>query len=73
LTRKKQTVTLQVDPNMDALYLQLNELQIIESEEVHPGVGLGFNAEEQVTGIEILRAQRPVPLVDLKQIQFQVV
>ncbi len=64
---------IQFDPETDALYFRLDESPVIESEEVHPGVVLDFNADDQVVGVEILWVQSRVPLADLKQIQFQVV
>lgn len=45
---------LKVDQESDALYFRLDELAIVESEEVQPGVILDFNAEGHVVGIEIL-------------------
>ena len=45
---------LKVDKESDAPYFRLDESDIIESEEVQPGVILDFNAEGQVVGIEIL-------------------
>jgi len=47
---------LHVDRDADALYLRLDESKILESEEVAPGVVLDYNAENQVVGIEMLRA-----------------
>ncbi len=60
------------DEEADAVYLRLDDSEIIESEEVQPGIVLDFNGNEQVVGIEILRVKERVPLADLKQIQFQV-
>ncbi len=45
---------LHADPEADALYLRLNESKIMESEEVSPGVVLGYDANEEVVGVEIL-------------------
>ena len=45
---------LKVDEEADALYLRLDESDIVESEEVKPGVILDFDAENRVIGIEIL-------------------
>jgi uncharacterized protein YuzE len=60
------------DPKADALYLRLDDSAIVESEEVHPGVILDFNADDEVVGIEILRVAKRVPSADLTQLQFQV-
>ncbi len=60
------------DEEADAVYLRLDDSEIIESEEVQPGIVLDFNQNEQVVGIEILRVRERVPLANLKQIQFEV-
>jgi uncharacterized protein YuzE len=45
---------LKIDKEHDALYFRLDEAQVIESEEVEPGVILDYNVEGKVVGIEIL-------------------
>jgi uncharacterized protein YuzE len=45
---------LKIDKENDSLYLRLNEIEIVESEEVQPGVILDFDQNGQVVGIEIL-------------------
>lgn len=52
---------LQVDRDADALYLRLDDSQIIESQEVSPGIVLDFNSENQVVGIEILQLSKRSP------------
>jgi uncharacterized protein YuzE len=48
------------DPEADALYVQLADGRIIESEEVRPGIVLDFDASGRVVGIEILDASEHV-------------
>ena len=60
------------DPDADALYVRLDDSPIVESEEVHPGVVLDMNADNQVVGIEILRVADRIPSANLRQIQFEV-
>ena len=60
------------DEEADAVYLRLDESEIVNSEEVQPGIVLDFNQDDQVVGIEILRVKERVPLANLKQIQFEV-
>jgi uncharacterized protein YuzE len=60
------------DEQADALYIRLDDTEIVESEEVKPGLILDFNAADQVVGIEILRVKERVPLSQLKQLQFEV-
>lgn len=43
-----------VDRKTDAIYFRLDEMQIVESEEVKPGVVVDYNDQGQVVGIEIL-------------------
>lgn len=61
------------DEQADALYIRLDDAQIVASEEVKPGIILDFNAQDQVVAIEILRVREHVSLPHLKQIQFAVV
>ena len=49
---------LTVDCEADALYLQLNDSRIVDSEEVAPGVVLDYNKNDQVVGVEVLGIQR---------------
>ena len=62
---------LKIDLETDALYFRLDESQIIESEEVQPGVILDFNSEGKVVGVEILQLSTRVKLADLKVLQFE--
>ena len=60
------------DPDVDALYIRLDDSPVIESEEVRPGIVLNFNADDQVVGFEILGVQGQVPGANLKEMQFRV-
>ena len=62
---------LKVDEKADALYLRLDDSQILESEEVSPGIVLDFNADNQVVGVEILNLSRRSPNLNLRELQFQ--
>lgn len=46
------------DPLADALYVQLNEQPIIESEQIKPGIILDYDDAGNVVGIEILSASK---------------
>ncbi len=63
---------MQYDEQVDALYLSLDESDVVESEEVRPGVILDFNSQGEVVGIEVLDVKRRVPGADLKQLKFEV-
>ncbi len=63
---------LHFDEQADALYLRLDESEIVESEEVQPGIMLDYNQQDQLVGIEILRVRQRVPSADLKHVQLEV-
>jgi uncharacterized protein YuzE len=48
---------VQFDEKADAIYLRLDESEVIESEEVHPGIILDFNKNNEVVGVEVLRVK----------------
>jgi uncharacterized protein YuzE len=60
------------DEKVGALYLRLDDSEVVESEEVKPGIVLDFNADNQVVGIEVLDLKRRVPEADLKQLKLEV-
>ncbi len=62
---------LKVDKEADALYLRLDESQIVESEEVSPGVVLDYNEAKQVVGVELLRLSERSPALDFSALQFE--
>lgn len=45
----------------DALYLNLDESEVIESEEVQEGIILDYNAQGKVVGIEVLYLSQRSP------------
>ena len=62
---------LTIDRESDALYFRLDDSQIVESEEVLPGVVLDFDAHGQVIGIELLRISERVDPQALNTLQFE--
>jgi uncharacterized protein YuzE len=64
---------LTVDTETDALYFRLDDSDIIESEEVSPGVVLDFNSGGDVVGVEILNVSKRVPAEFLESVQFETV
>ena len=60
-----------MDEKADALYLRLDDSKIIESEEVSPGVVLGFKERAEVVGVEILRLSQRVSKPSLREFQYQ--
>jgi uncharacterized protein YuzE len=63
---------VQFDEKADAVYLRFDESEVVESEEVHPGIILDFNDQDEVVGVEVLRVKNRVPLANLKKMQFEV-
>lgn len=62
---------LHVDRHADALYLQLDDSQIVESEEVAPGLVLDYNASSEVVGVEILGLSRRSSSFDPGKLIFE--
>ncbi len=61
------------DQDSDAVYFEVDDSAITDSEEVKPGIILDFNEQNQIVGIEIVRVRDRVPEANLKQTQFEVV
>ena len=47
-------MNIELDPVADALYIKFNENEILESEQVQPGIVLDFDDAGKVVGIEVL-------------------
>lgn len=60
------------DEEADAVYIIISDADVLESEEVQPGIILDFDRDNQVVAIEILYIKQRVPLADLKRLQFEV-
>ena len=62
-----------IDKEDDALYFELDDAEIIESEEVHPGIIMDFDANGKVVGIEILDISTRVTPEKLRLMKFETV
>ena len=62
---------IQIDQNSDALYLKLDDSEIIDSEEVSPGIVLDFNESGEVVGIEMLRLSTRSSKIQWNALQFE--
>ena len=62
---------IKVDKDSDALYFRLDENQIVESEEVRPGVVLDFDKNDRVVGVEFLGISARATKEELSTMQFQ--
>jgi uncharacterized protein YuzE len=55
---------LSVDHEADALYLNLLEDKVVESDEIAPGIILDYDAANRVVGIEMLNLSFRAPAAD---------
>ena len=55
---------LTIDHEADALYLNLSDAKVAESDEVEPGIILDYDAENHVVGIEMLNLSFRAPAAD---------
>jgi uncharacterized protein YuzE len=62
---------IKVDQASDALYIRLDESEVIESDEVQPGIVVDYNSSGKIIGIEILGIKNRVPIENLKKLQFE--
>lgn len=58
------------DPQADALYIDLSDAKIADTDEVAPGVMFDYDAEGAVIGIEVLDASERVG--DLSGVSYEV-
>jgi uncharacterized protein YuzE len=64
---------LKIDTENDTLYLRLDEVEIIESEEVQPGFTLDYDSNGRVIGIELLSLSLRTTPEKLRMLQFETV
>jgi uncharacterized protein YuzE len=62
---------IKLDKESDALYFRLHEKQILESEEVRPGIILDFDEKGRVVGVEFLGVSARATKEDLATMNFQ--
>jgi uncharacterized protein YuzE len=62
---------LTIDPEADALYLRLNDAQILDSEQVASGIVLDYDAHDNVVGVEMLHLSRRGNPVDIDKLVFE--
>ena len=61
---------IEVDKDADALYLHLDDSEIVMTQEVGPGVVLDYNEENQIVGLEVLNLSKRSKALDLSSLQF---
>lgn len=55
---------LKIDREADTLYLTLDDSDVVESEEVSPGIVVDYNVDNNIVGIEILYLSKHTPKLD---------
>lgn len=64
---------LKIDHEADALYLTLDESEVVDSEEESPGIIVDYNAENNVVGIEMLYLSKRTPKLNTQKLEFETV
>ena len=62
---------LTIDPEADALYLRLNDAEILDSEQVASGVVLDYDAHDNIVGVEMLHLSSRGRPVELDKLVFE--
>lgn len=62
---------VKIDKESDALYFRLDDDEIVESEEVQPGIILDFDENGRMIGIEILSLSSRFAAEKLRVMQFE--
>jgi uncharacterized protein YuzE len=62
---------LKIDKESDALYFRLDDDEVVESEEVQPGIILDYDETGRVIGIEILSLSTRFAPEKLRVMQFE--
>lgn len=62
---------LHVDKEADALYLRLDDSNIVESEEVSPGVVLDYNEDNELVGVEMLNISKRTSNIKWSTLEFE--
>jgi len=64
---------LKIDREADALYFTLDDSEVLESEEVSPGIIVDYNSDNHVVGIEMLYLSKRSPKLDTGKLVFETV
>jgi uncharacterized protein YuzE len=65
-------VRVHFDEQANALYGRLGDPNVVESEELRPGLIVDLDERREVVGLEILYVERRVLAADLKPLDFEV-
>ena len=56
---------IEYDREVDALYIRIQEKEVVRTQEVSDGVNLDFDVEGQLIGLEVLGASKKYPSSDI--------
>ena len=62
---------IRIDKEDDALYFELDDVEIVESEEVQPGIIMDFDKDGRLVGIEMLDISTRLTPEKLRLMQFE--
>jgi len=62
---------LEYDSQADAAYIKLSAAEVIDSEEVRPGIVVDYDAQDRVVGIEILHVRKVRPDINLGHLELE--
>lgn len=62
---------LHIDEEADALYLRLDDSDIVDSREASPGVVLDYNESNEVVGVELIHLSKRSAKLNLSALQFE--
>ena len=62
---------LEYDSQADAAYIKLSHEEIVDSEEVRPGIVLDYDEQDRVVGIEILHVRQSRPDINLDRLELE--
>jgi len=63
---------IELDRDDDVLYLELDGADVVDSQEISPGIVVDFDANDRVLGIEILNASKKIAGGNLERVDFAV-
>jgi len=56
---------IEYDREVDALYIRIQEKEVVRTQEVSDGVNLDFDVEGRLIGLEVLGASKKYPSSDI--------
>jgi uncharacterized protein YuzE len=64
-------VKIEYDPDADALYIQVREVEVADNVDIEDGVTVDLDADNHIVGLEILDASKRLSPSDLSNIVIQ--